>query len=211
MLSAAVIVGQPASAQVSRDRQARTVIDQGTTLAVRTDEAIDVKDADGLVFTGTVDQDVLDRDGVVAIPRGSTAELIARKSGNEMTLDLDSVTVNGQRYAVLADANTVGTSGRIEAGADTIGANKKTATYIGGGALLGTVIGAVAGGAKGAAIGAAVGAGAGAGTQILTQGQSVRVPAESLVTFRLARALNVGVEDTGFRRNNRHYHRDFGN
>ena len=205
IVSAAVAVIQPASAQV------RTTIDADTTLVVRTSEAIDVKNADGLVFIGTIEEDVLDRNGDVAIPQGSTVELLARKDADGLTLDLDSVTVGGERYAVLADPNTVGTSGRLEAGAGTIGANRDTATYVGGGALLGSIIGAVTGGAKGAAIGAAVGAAAGAGTQIVTKGKSVYLPAESLVTFRLARRLNVGVEDTGFDRENRHYHRYYGN
>jgi hypothetical protein len=205
IVSAAVAVTQPTFAQVSR-----TTIDADTMLKIRTTEAIDVKTADGLIYKGTVDEDVLDRSGDVAIPEGSTVELMARKSGNEMTLDLESVTVNGQRYAVLADQSTVGTSGQLGAGARTIGANKDTATYVGGGALLGTIIGAIAGGGKGAAIGAAVGAAGGAGAQIVTKGRSVYLPAESLVTFRLARRLNVNVEDTGFDRDNRHYHRDFG-
>src|SRR6478672_3625164 len=100
------------------------------------------------------------------------------------------LTMDGQRYAV--DANStgaVGTTGSlgdtIRNGAGTIGANKDTATYIGGGALLGTIVGAIAGGGKGAAVGAAVGAAAGAGAQIYTHGKRVNVPAESLLTFRL--------------------------
>jgi len=205
MFSGAVAVTPPASAQVSR-----TTIDADTMLKIRTTEAIDVKAADGLIYTATVDEVVLDRNGEVAIPEGSTVELMARKSGNEMTLDLESVTVSGRRYAVVADQSTVGTTGQLGAGARTIGANKDTAVYVGGGALLGTIIGAIAGGGKGAAIGAAVGAAGGAGAQIVTKGKSVYLPAESLVTFRLARQLNVGVADTGFERENRHYHRDYG-
>jgi hypothetical protein len=201
-MTAAALV-QPALAQV-------TTIDVDTTLAVRTTEPIDVKTADGLIFTGTIEEDVLDRYGDVAVPEGSTVELMARKNGDEMTLDLESVTVNGRRYAVVADQSVVGTTGQLEAGARTIGANRDTAVYVGGGALLGTIIGAVTGGGQGAAIGAAIGAGAGAATQIVTKGKSVYLPAESLVTFRLARRLNVDVEDTGFSRDNRHYHRDFG-
>jgi hypothetical protein len=207
IVSAGLAVTSPTFAQAP---QARTTIAADTTLKVRTTEAIDVKTADGLIFRGTIDEDVLDRDGLVAIPEGSAVELMARKDGNEMTLDLESVTVDGQRYAVLADQSAVGTSGQVRGGAGTIGANKDTAVYIGGGALLGTIIGAVTGGGKGAAIGAAVGAAAGAGAQIVTKGRSVYLPAESLVTFRLARRLNVGVEDTGFDRDSRHYHRDFG-
>ena len=210
IFSAVAAVAEPTFAQVSRTSQARTTIDADTTFVVRTTEDIDVKTADGLVFNGTVEEDVLDRNGDVAIPEGSTVELLARKDGDEMTLDLESVTVNGQRYAVLVDPSTIGTSGQLKAGASTIGANRDTATYIGGGALLGTIIGAVTGGGKGAAIGAAVGAGAGAGAQIITKGRSVYLPAESLVTFRLARRFNVGVEDTGYSRDNRHYHRDYG-
>ena len=206
IFSATVAVVQPAFAQA----QLRTTIDAETMFKVRTTQAIDVKTADGLIFTGTVDEDVLDRNGDVAIPEGATVELMARKSGDEMTLDLESVTVNGRRYAILADPNTVGTSGRVESGARTIGANRDTAVYVGGGALLGTIVGATTGGGQGAAIGAAVGAGAGAATQIVTKGKSVYLPAESLVTFRLARRLTVDVEDTGFDRDNRHYHRDYG-
>lgn len=206
IFSATAVVVPPAFAQA----QLRTTIDAETMFKVRTTQAIDVKTADGLIFTGTVEEDVLDRNGDVAIPEGATVELMARKSGEEMTLDLESVTVNGRRYAVLADPSTVGTSGRIESGARTIGANRDTAVYVGGGALLGTIIGAITGGGEGAAIGAAVGAGAGAATQIVTKGKSVYLPAESLVTFRLARRLTVDVEDTGFDRDSRHYHRDYG-
>ena len=206
----AVFISAAAAVVDSAFAQSRATIDADTTFIVRTAEAIDVKSADGLIFDGTVEEDVLDRNGEVAIPEGSTVELLARKEGDEMTLDLESVTVNGQRYAVLADQSTVGTSGQLKGGASTIGANRDTATYVGGGALLGTIIGAVTGGGQGAAIGAAVGAAAGAGAQIITKGKSVYLPAESLVTFRLARRLNVGVEDTGYMRENRHYHRDYG-
>ncbi len=206
IFSATAVVVPPAFAQA----QLRTTIDAETMFKVRTTQAIDVKTADGLIFTGTVEEDVLDRNGDVAIPEGATVELMARKSGEEMTLDLESVTVNGRRYAVVADPSTVGTSGRVESGARTIGANRDTAVYVGGGALLGTIIGAITGGGEGAAIGAAVGAGAGAATQIVTKGKSVYLPAESLVTFRLARRLTVDVEDTGFDRDSRHYHRDYG-
>ena len=50
---------------------------------------------------------------------------------------------------------------------------------------LGAIIGGIAAGGKGAAIGAAAGGGAGAGVQILTKGQQVKVPSETLLEFRL--------------------------
>ena len=182
--------------------QVRT-IGAGTTIEVRTNETIDAKRSDGQVFSGVVNQDVMDASGRLAIPRGSEAELIVRRiSGNELSLDLDSVTVNGQRYVLAAAETRLGEERR-----DGIGANSRTAKYTGGGAALGAIIGAIAGGGKGAAIGALAGAGAGAGTQVLTRGKSVKVPAESLLTFRLEQSLGIGAPDNGYRRNGRHYHR----
>jgi signal transduction histidine kinase len=56
-----------------------------------------------------------------------------------------------------------------------IGANRRTAETIGGGAAIGTIIGAIAGGAKGAAIGVLVGAAGGAGVhQSSIDGESAR-------------------------------------
>jgi hypothetical protein len=72
-----------------------------------------------------------------------------------------------------------------------MGANKRTAEYTGGGTAVGAIIGAIAGGGRGAAIGAGSGAGAGALTQILTKGGSIKVPAESVLTFKLDRPLRV--------------------
>jgi hypothetical protein len=209
--SATLCLSQPAAAQVYNRSSLASTIAAGGNVPVRTSETINANNADGRVFTGVVDQDVFDVNGQVAIPRGSTAELMVKKSGNDLSIDLESLTVNGQRYAISADTNAVGTGGvsqTIENGAGTIGANKETATYVGGGALLGTIVGAIAGGGKGAAIGAAVGAAAGAGTQIYTHGRTVSVPAESLLTFRLGQDLALGVQDSGYTQNGFHYHRN---
>lgn len=181
--------------------QVRT-IGTGTSISVRTNEMIDAKKSDGRVYAAVVDQDVVDANGNVAIPKGSTAELIVQKAeGKDLTLDLESVSVNGQRYAVTVDASRMSNSQR-----DGIGKNKRTAEFMGGGAALGAVIGAIAGGGKGAAIGAAAGAGAGAGTQVLTRGRTVKVPAEALLTFRLEQPLSMGAADKGINRKGRHYH-----
>ena len=76
-------------------------------------------------------------------------------------------------------------------GKSGIGANKRTAIYTGGGAALGGIIGAIAGGGKGAGIGAGAGAGAGVLTQVLTKGGSIKVPVESVLTFKLDKPLHV--------------------
>ena len=183
------------------------LIDAGTTIPVRTNESIKANNSDGEVFSGYVDQDVLARNRAVVIPRGSPAELVVRRIGNnDVAVDLDSITVNGVRYSVDTEANVVG-SGRDEG----LGVNKRTGTFLGGGAALGAIIGAIAGGGKGAAIGAGAGAAAGAGAQVLTRGRSVSVPAESLLTFQLAQPLQAGIADSGYMRNGHHYHHGYAN
>lgn len=166
------------------ERGRYTVLAPGTVITVRTNEYIRANNADYRVFSGSVDQDVRGTDGGLAIPRGSNVELIARTArDNDLVLDLESVTVNGQRYGIETDTQRIDSR-------DGIGANRRTGEFVGGGALLGGIIGAIAGGGKGAAIGAAAGAAAGAGGQVITRGRSLSIPAESLLTFRLETALN---------------------
>jgi hypothetical protein len=179
-------------------------IGSGVTIVVRTNETIKTKKYDGRVYTGVVDQDVHDQNGKLAIPRGSEAELIVRRtSDKELLLDLESVIVNGRRYAVAANPADIGSAQR-----DGVGGNRRTGKFVGGGAVLGTISGALAGGGKGAAIGAVSGAAVGAGTQTLTRGKSVRVAAESVLTFRLERPLQVDIADNGYSRGKQHYHKD---
>jgi hypothetical protein len=168
-----------------RAAQART-IGAGTTIKVRTTQEIKGSD-DGKTYTGVVDQNVMGQNGAVVIPKGSTASLVVRKmSDDQVTLDLASVMVNGQRYGVQTE-NTVGATKEKEG----LGKNKRTGKYVGGGAAVGAIIGAIAGGGKGAAIGAGVGAGAGAGAQVLTKGKTLDVPAETLLTYRLRQPLRA--------------------
>ena len=181
-------------------------IPAGTTLQVRTTEAIDTQSMDGRIFTGTIENDVRDTQGRLAIPRGATAELVVRRDAdNDLVLDLDSVMVNGRRYGVDATRNRVG--GGIDIRNSGIGANKETARNVGGGALLGAILGAVIGGGDGAAAGAAAGAAVGAGAQILTKGRRVNVPAEALLSYRLQSDMNLDITDSGYDRDGRHYHK----
>ena len=181
-------------------------IPRGTEIVVRTNDAIDARHpSDSRIYTGVVERDVLDRSGNVAIPRGAEAELIMRNvSDNEIVVDLESVNVRGRRYTIDAASESVAAPGERKEG---VGANERTGKYVGGGALIGGIIGAIAGGGKGAAIGAATGAGAGAIGQTVTRGGSVRLPAESVLTFRLDRGMAVGTADDGYTRDGRHYHR----
>jgi hypothetical protein len=178
----------------------------GTEIMVRTNEAIDANHpSDSRIYTAVVAEDVRDRSGRVVVPRGADAELIARNvSDDEIVLDLESVSVDGRRYTVDTAAQSVTATEERREG---VGVNKRTGKYVGGGAVIGSIIGAIAGGGKGAAIGAAAGAGAGAIGQTVTRGGSVRLPSESVLTFRLDRPLIVGAADDGYDRDGRHYHR----
>ena len=139
----------------------------GTVIPVRTREAIDVRKGDYRVYNGIVDQDVRGDDGRLAIRRGSPVELVVRFApDSDLILDLDSITTNGQRYAVKADTK------RAESQHDN--------------SLVGAIFGAINGGE--------------------VQGQAVRVPRNTVVTFRLMRPLDVGVPDRGVMRDGRHYH-----
>src|SRR5689334_1128631 len=81
----------------------------GTEVTVRTNEAINARSpSDFRVYSGTVDRDVRNRTGQVVIPRGAQAELILRDADSDnVVLDLESLTVNGERLAVASTPETV--------------------------------------------------------------------------------------------------------
>lgn len=165
----------------------------GSEVSVRTNEGIDsATAAEGQIFDAQVTRDATDSAGVIVIPRGSRASIVIKstskggrfRGASDLVLDMQSLDINGKEYTIeTADITQKGKSG--------IGVNKRTAEYTGGGAALGAIIGAIAGGGKGAAIGAGAGAGAGVLTQVLTKGGSIKVPAESVLTFQLDRPLQV--------------------
>jgi hypothetical protein len=167
------------------------MIPAGAELKIRTNENIqaDAQSA-GRTYSAEIANDVLGPNGEVLIPRGSPAQLTVQSvnngtmgvGNNQVALALQSVNANGRTYNVISNTNQ-------QAGNRGIGANKRTAEMTGGGALLGTVIGAVAGGGKGALIGAVVGGAGGAAAQVLTRGKEVKVPAESVLTFKLDQPL----------------------
>jgi hypothetical protein len=108
-------------------------IDPGAVIAVRTNESISSNRSDGRIYTGIVDQDVRDRDGRLAIPRGSRVELVVRVArDNDLVLDLDSVSVEGNRYALRSEPN------RVESRSDN--------------SIVGAIVGAMGGEVRGRAV-----------------------------------------------------------
>jgi len=177
-LVALVLAALPAFAQ------SRPVLAEGTEIRIRTDQNIPAKPSVGAAYSATVSEDVLDRASAVVIPRGSPAQLVAveGEGDKDVALDLRSVTMNGRKYLLAVDTRKSGGAG--------LGANTRTAKYVGGGAAIGAVLGALAGGGKGAAIGALIGGAGGAGAQTLT-GRKKEIPAETELKFKLAQDLQL--------------------
>ncbi|HST09164.1 MAG TPA: hypothetical protein VLL05_02210 [Terriglobales bacterium] len=153
--------------------QGAKVIPAGTEIQIRTDEKIDSDNASaGQRFLAEVVDAVDDLAGGVAIPAHSKAKLlIVSESGGGagspyMYLDLDTVSISGRVHRVY-------TSELKESNKKGFGKNKRTAEFLGGGA----------------ALGAASGAGGGFLGQFFTRGKQVKVPAETVLHFRLERPL----------------------
>jgi hypothetical protein len=178
LLAALALAAIPAFAQ------SRPVLAEGTEIKIRTDQNIPAKPSLGATYSATVSDDVLDRSGAVIIPRGSPARLVAveGEGGKDVALDLRSVTVNDRKYLLAVDTRKSGGAG--------VGANTRTAKYVGGGAAIGALLGALAGGGKGAAIGALLGGAGGAGAQVYT-GRKKEIPAETELKFKLAQDLQM--------------------
>jgi hypothetical protein len=166
------------------------VIAIGTDLPVRIDETIDSTNSyQGQTYSATITEDILDTAGHLAIPAGSRARLMIRDVSTggavhsaELVLDLYSIDVHGKQYRVAS-------SNLDESNRKGLGANRRTAEFLGGGTALGALLGGVFGGGRGAGIGALAGAGGGFVTQAFTRGKKVQVPAESVLRFRLEKTL----------------------
>ena len=139
-------------------------------------------------FTGTLAQPVA-VNGEVAIPSGAgvAGTVVDSKSpgrfkgAGDLVITLTSINVGGV-------PNTISTSNY----AQTIkGKGKRTAVMAGGGTGAGALIGGLAGGGKGALIGGLIGAGAGTAGAAFTGNKELQVPAESVLTFKLANSLTV--------------------
>jgi hypothetical protein len=163
----------------------------GTQLSVRTIDSIDsTKNHVGDRFQASL-QEPLVVDGNIVVPKGAdvygrldeakTSGTFTGKS--ELRLALTGIVVNGQTVPLV--------SGEYELTGKSCGASTAKRTICG--AAVGSIIGAIAGGGKGAAIGAGVGGSAGAGSEIITKGDQVKVPSETLLDFTLQQNVSIPV------------------
>ncbi|MGC1617862.1 MAG: hypothetical protein WA765_05185 [Candidatus Acidiferrum sp.] len=158
-------------------------IPAGQALLVRMIDGVDSsRNRVGDVFRASLETDLYVRGTLVArkgtdvYGRLAYANEAGHLSGSsELQLELIRIVIDGHDYPLVSSDYTVKGQSR---GADT-------AKKVGSGAIFGAIIGAIAGGGRGAAIGAGAGSAAGAGVQVLTKGQQVRVPSETLLEFRL--------------------------
>ena len=166
-------------------------IPAGQSILVRMIDGVDSsKNHVGDIFHASLETDLtvngalVARKGTDVYGRLAEAKEAGHMAGSaELQLELTRMVIDGHDYPVVSSDYTLQGKGR----------GKNTAEKVGGGAALGAIIGAIAGGGKGAAIGAGVGAGAGGAVQVLTRGQQVKVPSETLLEFRLQQPATVAV------------------
>src|ERR1700719_3003441 len=164
-------------------------IPAGQSLLVRMIDGVDSsKNHVGDVFHASLETDltvgntVVARKGTDVYGRLANAEKSGTFTGkSELQLELTRMVIDGRDYPVVSSDYTLQGKGQ----------GASTAKKVGGIAAAGAIIGAIAGGGKGAAIGAAAGGATGAGVQVLTKGQQVKVPSETLLEFRLQQSATV--------------------
>ena len=183
----------PSSIEKEKNEVARSsspvTIPAGTRISVRTIDSIDsTKNRVGYRFQASLEEPLW-VEGNVVVPKG--ADVYGRLEGSkesgtftgrsELKLELTGIVVHGQTVPLV--------TGEYEVSGKSKG--QSTAKRTVGGAAIGGIIGAIAGGGTGAAIGAGTGAGVGAASEIITKGDQVKIPSETLLDFTLQQSVTI--------------------
>lgn len=161
----------------------------GTRIRVSLAETLDTKYCHpGESFAATLEEPIVLGQRVV-VPKGASVHghvTTSKQSGRfkgraVLGLSLDSIQLNGTRYAIATNLTARVSSSH----------KKRNLAIIGGGSGGGAVIGAIAGGGVGAAIGAAAGAGAGTVGAFITGKKNVVLPVETELMFSLRSPVTV--------------------
>jgi hypothetical protein len=161
---------------------------EGTRVQVRLEDALSSRTAriEDRV-EATVDYPVRDSSGRIVIPAGSRvvgrvtdvdrAQRPAR--GGEIDIAFDTLYVGNTRYDL---------RGRVVSVGDEVNPGSNTGERAGIGAVLGGVLGGILGGTKGALLGVVIG---GTGGVASSRGEEVELPAGTILTVELDRALSA--------------------
>lgn len=156
-------------------------IPSGTSLLIRMIDSVDSSTSQvSDPFHASLETPLVVGNTVVAQKGADVYGMLARakeagkiSGSSQLTLELTGIRINGN--VVPIDSTTYDVAGKSRAA--------QSAERIGGGAVAGAVIGGIIGGGRGAAIGATLGAGGGTAVQVMTHGDQVRIPSETLLEF----------------------------
>jgi hypothetical protein len=136
-------------------------------------------------FRGALETNLVSN-GVVVAPKGTTvfgrlitAQSASGGSGGLLEFDLTDIVIDGQTYSLATSTNQAQGEG--------------AASHTGTGAKAGAAIGAITGGIGGAVWGAGAGAVAGKVSSGNARGETVRIPAGTLVEFSLEHPVTLPV------------------
>jgi hypothetical protein len=158
----------------------------GTSILIRMADTVDSsKNPVGSKFTAHLETN-LEVAGEILAPKGTMvhgqlaqSKQAGRMAGkSELQLELTDIVINGTAYPVLSSDYQA--SGKSSGG--------RSAKRVLGGAGLGAAIGAIAGNAG---MGAAIGAVSGTTLALVSKGEKVTVPAETLLEFRLEQPASL--------------------
>ena len=176
-------IGNQASATASNST---VTLPAGTRLMVKMLDAVDSETSQpDQRFRGTLEANLMAGDVVVA-PKGTNvfgrllrAESAGGRSGGQLEFDLTDIVINGQTYSLATSSNQAQGQG--------------SGSQAGTGATAGAAVGAISGGLGGAIRGAGAGAVAGHVSGGNTRGETVKVPAGTLVEFNLDHPVSLPV------------------
>ena len=189
------VTAKPASTPTPRVSRSLTLA-SGTLIDALTDRTISSRtEKAGATFTARVSSDAKDSRGRVVVPAGSTLSLTITelqaandkgKADGKLTVQVNSVTIGGQTYAVSAGIASMDHTlkGR--------GVGSTEVLKTGAGTVLGGIAGRVIGGnSKGTIIGAVVGSAAGAVIAAQTANRDVVVAAGTPLVISLNGPLTI--------------------
>ena len=180
---------QPYTSSEAAKVSSSVTIPAGTRISVRTIDAIDsTKNRVGDRFQASLEEPLIVEDKVVVAKGADVYGRLeeSKETGtftgrSELKLALTGIVVDGKTVPIV--------TGDYELTGKSKGASTAKRTI--GGAAIGSIIGAIAGGGKGAAIGVGTGAGVGAGSEIITKGDQVKIPSETLLDFTLEQSVSI--------------------